>query len=117
MGRRLRRYLFFVLAIILGVAIGALIGWAIPAARDGNAGLESLRMDYKTDTILMVSQLYQSDGDIATALTHLSDLGEDIPDLMQRAINYATQHDYAPADITAMENLAGAMAQLLPTSE
>jgi len=118
LGRRIRRYVFFVLAIVIGVAIGLLIGWVFPAAKDGNAGFDSLRIDYQTDTILMVSQLYQSDGDLTAALARLSLLGEDAPTgLMKTAINYATQHAYAPADIYAMQNLAEDIVQLLPTSD
>jgi hypothetical protein len=54
---------------------------------------------------------------LPAALTRLSTLGEDIPDLMQSAINYATQHDYATADINAMQNLADDIAGHSPLSE
>ncbi len=117
MGRRTRRYVFFFLAIAIGIAIGVLLGWAFNPLNTVNTGLDSLRIDYKTDTVLMVAQLYQSEGDLPAALTRLSTLGEDIPDLMQSAINYATQHDYATADINAMQNLADDIAGHSPLSE
>ena len=118
MGRRIRRYVFFVLAIASGVAIGVLLGWAFNPLNIVDTGLDSLRIDYKTDTILMVAQLYQSEGDLPAASTRLSSLGDANPlDLMQNAINYATQHDYAPADIDAMQNLANDIADLSPISE
>ena len=118
MGRRTRRYVFFILAIATGVAFGIVLGWAFNPLNTVNTGLDSLRIDYKTDYVLMVAQLYQSEGDLTAALTCLSTLGNANPsDLMQIAINYAAQHDYAPADITTMENLAGSIAQHSPTSE
>ena len=118
MGRRIRRYVFFVLAIASGVAIGVLLGWVFNPLNIVDTGLDSLRIDYKTDTILMVAQLYQSEGDLPSALTRLSKLGETNPsDLMQIAINYATQHDYAPIDINAMQNLADDIAGFSPLSE
>ena len=118
MGRRIRRYVFFILAIAIGVAFGVLLGWAVNPLNTVNTGLDSLRIDYKTDYVLMVAQLYQSEGNIATALAHLALLGQDAPaDIVQRAINFASQRAYAPAYITTMENLAGAIAQHSPTSE
>jgi hypothetical protein len=109
---------FFFLAIASGIVIGVLLGWAFNPLNTANTGLDSLRIDYKTDTILMVSQLYQSEGDLSAALARLSTLGDANPsDLMQIAINYATQHDYALADITAMQNLADDIADLSPLSE
>lgn len=118
MGRRTRRYVSFILAIALGIAIGVIFGWAFNPLKTANTGFDSLRVDYKTDYILMVSQLYQSDEDLVAALDRLSNLGEDAPlDLMQNAINYATQHAYASADITLMEKLATDIAKLSPTSD
>lgn len=118
MGRRTRRYVFFFLAIAIGVAIGVLLGWAFNPLNTVNTGLDSLRTDYKTDYLLMVAQLYQSEGDLSAALARLSTLGGDDPiELMQMAIDYATQHDYAPADINAMQNLADDTARFSPLSE
>ena len=115
MGRRIRRYVFFFLAIAMGVAIGVLLGWTFNPLNTVDTGFDSLRIDYKTDTILMVSQLYQSEGDLDAALARLSTLGDGVPsDLMRMAITYATQHAYAPADINAMQNLADDIAGLSP---
>jgi len=118
LGRRIRRYVFFFGAIASGIVIGVLLGWAFNPLNTVDTGLDSLRIDYKTDTILMVAQLYQSEGDLSTALARLSTLGDANPsDLMQNAISYATQHDYAPIDINAMQNLADDIAGLSPLSE
>jgi hypothetical protein len=109
---------FFFLAIAIGVAFGVLLGWAFNPIKTINTGLDSLRIDYKTDYLLMVAQLYQSDRDLSAALARLSTLGGNDPtDMMQMAIDYATQHDYAPTDITTMQNLADAIAGLSSPSE
>ena len=113
MGRRTRRYIFFFFAIAIGVAIGVLLGWAYNPLNTSNSGLESLRVDYKTDTILMIAKLYQSDGELDATLGRLSSLGDDDPsDLLQIAINYAAQHAYASADIAVMQALADDIAGL-----
>jgi hypothetical protein len=109
---------FFFLAIAIGVAFGVLLGWAFNPLKTINTGLDSLRIDYKTDYLLMVAQLYQFDRDLPAALVRLSTLGGNDPtDLMQMAIDYATQHDYASADINTIQNLADAIEGLSPPSE
>lgn len=118
MGRRIRRYVFFFLAIAIGVAFGVLLGWAFNPLSTVDTELDSLRIDYKTDYLLMVAQLYQSDRDLPAALTRLSTLGSNDPiELMQTAIEYATQHNYASSDINTIQNLADAIAGLSPPSE
>jgi hypothetical protein len=101
------RFVFFALAILAGVAAGLGYGWGINPVQYHSTGPHTLQIDYQTDYVLMVAELYQAEGDLAMALARLGFLG-DMPPLllMNDAIGYAETQRYAPADLQLMRGLA-----------
>jgi hypothetical protein len=104
---RTLRFVFFALAILAGFAAGLGYGWGINPVQYRSTGPHTLQIDYQTDYVLMVAELYQAEGDLAMALARLEFLG-DIPPLvlMNDAIRYADAQRYAPADLGLMRSLA-----------
>lgn len=118
MGRRPRRAVFFVLCMLAGLAIGLTYGWVINPIQYTDSSLQSLRIDYKTDLILMAAELYQNEGDINLASARLESLGEaPLPELLEEAVAFADEHQYASTDIQLMEDLASAVEASLTIPE
>lgn len=107
MGTQLQRFAFFLLAILVGALLGVFIGWQIAPVRDTGARPEALRRDYKTDTVLMVAEIYQQEGDLPMAITRLATLGEGpLAGTVRDAIAYGQEIGYDPADLALMLALA-----------
>ena len=118
MPKRTRRFIFFGITIFVGIALGVAYGWIINPVQYTQTGLHTLRIDYKTDFVLMIAELYQTEGDLVGALARLSYLGEDAPrDLVQDAIAYAQEMNYAPSDLESMQTLRIEIELLLPHME
>lgn len=117
MHRRTRRLIYFSLAILAGLACGVIFGWVIYPVQYTQTSPQTLRIDYKTDVVLMIAELYHAEGDIALGLARLAYLGEVSPvDMMDEAIAYAEGNNYALDDVQFMRELASAVALLLPVS-
>ena len=113
MGQRLKRFTFFLLAILAGIALGLVLGWEVVPVRIKDTGLHTLRQDYKTDYVLMVAETYQQEGDIAMAMARLAYLGDESPTtLTQDAIAYAQEINYSPDDLERMLKLSEDLKQL-----
>lgn len=118
MGRRKWRFLYFIVAILAGLAAGLIYGWEVSPARYAGASPDRLRMDYKTDIVLMTAELYQAEEDSEAAISRLAFVG-DAPavDIMEEAIGFAERNNYAPEDVQLMWQLASAVESALPDSE
>jgi hypothetical protein len=116
LSRRRRRYIFFFAAILAGLALGIIYGWVINPVVYRNTGMDTLRLDYKTDYVLMVAELYQSEGDLASALTRIAYIEASSPlAFVTTCIDYAEQHDYTREDIDLMWSLASDIDNALRT--
>lgn len=115
MPRRARRFLFFIIAILIGIVVGVVYGWVINPVKYEDTGPHSLRIDYKTDYILMVAELYQSENDIYASIERLVFLGDDpLIEMLNQAILFAGQNNYDAKDIELMWNLLEAVKIVLP---
>jgi hypothetical protein len=91
-------------------------GWMINPVVYRNTGMDTLRLDYKTDYVLMVAELYQSEGDLASALTRIAYIEARSPlAFVTTCIDYAEQHDYTREDIDLMWRLASDIDNALRT--
>jgi len=101
--------------VLVGVAAGVLYGWVINPIQITSIEPCSLRIDYRTDFVLLVAELYHHDQDPAQAAARLTYLG-DMPwnALMDEAISYAEENGYASGDIEYMNNLALAIDLAFP---
>lgn len=101
------RWIRFLIAVLLGGALGLLYGWVVNPVKYVDTTPDSLRADYQTDYVLMVAESYHANGDLALAARRLALLGDAPPDeLVQRAMVYGAQHEYASSDLDLLSQLA-----------
>ena len=118
MRRHTRRLLYFIIAILVGLAVGVIYGWEVNPVRSAGGSPDRLRMDYKTDIVLMAAELYQAEGDSDAAISRLAFVG-DAPaaDIVEQAIDFAERNNYAPEDVRLLWQLASAVESALSDSE
>lgn len=102
-----KRWLLFVLSIVVGIGLGLLYGWVISPVQYIDTTPSTLRVDFRTDYTLMVAETFESEQDIEAAARRLALLGSEPPaKIATSALDFARQNDYAPTDIELIENLA-----------
>lgn len=112
------RWIGFLIVIVIGAAAGMLYGWVINPVEYVNTAPDSLRIDYKTDYVLMVAEAYRVENSIQLAARRLALLGSDPPvEIVQEAILFATQIGYAPNDLDLMNGLEEALQNWNPSLE
>ena len=75
----MKRLLWFLGGVALGVGLALLIGWELWPLTPANATPVALRRDYKDDYIRLVAVAYQADGDLRKAGERLAALQTDNP--------------------------------------
>jgi hypothetical protein len=104
--------------MLLGAAAGLFYGWRVNPVEYVDISPSSLRMDYRTDYVLMVAEAYQVDQNLGLAVRRLSQLGSSSPtDIVANALNYALQHDYASQDLSLFQSLGEALLSWNPNME
>lgn len=113
---RIQRFFWFFVILLAGLAVGLITGWVIIPAGVQEASTSSLRVDYKTDMVLMVAETYSSDGDLKAAMQRLGEI-ENVTPLrqVQQAILNAQQIGYVRADIEILANLFQGLQTPTPT--
>jgi hypothetical protein len=118
------RYILFVFMIGLGIVIGNYYAEEINPVEVEDAPPDTLRVDYKTDYVLMVAEVYGMDQDPAQAARQLAVLSSAQPvDTANQAIVFALENGYAPADLVLLQKLSEVMntwdpnLELAPTEE
>ncbi|MHC1782715.1 MAG: hypothetical protein AB9891_08150 [Anaerolineaceae bacterium] len=107
---RSRRFTFFLLVVVIGIAFGLYYGWSILPHQRQEATFSQLRSDYRTDLILMVAEVYAIEKDSDRASARLSIFQNHEPlRLVQEAILTAGQLGYAANDLDLLANLAGGL--------
>ena len=102
----MRRWVLFLLSILIGIGIGLLYGWNIHPIQYVDTSLDTLRMDYKTDYVLMIAETYSLLGNAASASRSLADLSVLPPlEVIHQAILYAEQAGYNTVDLNRMRSL------------
>ena len=100
------RYVMFVFAIILGVALGVFYGREVNPVELVDASPDSLRVDYQADYVLMVAEVYDTEEDAALAVRQLALLGSAPPaELINEALAFALDAGYQPDDLVLMREL------------
>jgi hypothetical protein len=103
------RWIIFFLTIGLGAAASLYYGWVIDPVEYMDTSPDSLRADYKTDFVLMVSEAYQAENDLTQAIRRLALLGDSTPEeSVSKAINFAASMNppYSLPDLALMQRLA-----------
>jgi hypothetical protein len=103
----------FLLAILVGVGLGLLYGWLISPVTYVETTPDTLHIQYKTDYVLMVAEVYNADKNLEMAVHRLGILGNFTPtDTVYQAITFAQKAGYADADLALMQNLLNAVQVL-----
>jgi hypothetical protein len=109
------RWIRFFIMIAIGIGIGLVYGWIIEPVQYVDTAPASLRLDYKTDYVLMVAEAYQVEQDLNLAVQRLSLLGGTPGDTVNAALTFANNPELPPTSalhalliqIGAMEPLRG----------
>jgi hypothetical protein len=104
------RWLRFIVAIVIGAALGLAYGWLVSPVRYVDTSPDTLRIDYKTDYVLMVAEAFSVDGDLQMAVRKLALLGAPAPaDIVLQAIEFGQEQGYNQTDIQRMQTLWNAL--------
>lgn len=100
----------FVAIMVLGMAAGLIYGWVLQPVRVNNTTLDSLRIDYKADYVLMVAENYHVFRDLAVARADLEKVSPQDPlESIQTALVEAQQLGYDLSDLTLIAELETAL--------
>ena len=106
----MRRWIWFFIVVMLGVAAGLYYGWVINPVKYVDTTPAKLRSDYQTDYILMVAEAYQAEGDLDLAARRLAVLGDSAPaEIVRQAMIVAAQIPYADSDQDMLSELASSL--------
>jgi hypothetical protein len=113
----MRRWIWFLLLLILGVAVGLWYGWRINPVNYVDTTPARLRADYQTDYMLMVAEAYQAEGDLDQAARRLAALGDSHPaEIVRQGMIFAAQNNYADSDQDLLSQLASDLQTWVPGS-
>ena len=109
------RWLFVLVAALIGLSLGLVYGWVIDPVQYTDITPDALRIDYRTDYVLMVAEAYQAEDDPALAAQRLAVFGSEAPALIaEDAYNFARQSSYPAEDITLLQDLMVALQTWQP---
>jgi len=109
------RWIPILLFFILGIALGLVYGWVVSPVQYTDITPDGLRVDYRTDYVLMVAEAYRSEQDPALAARRLAVLGSQAPALIaEDAYNYARQAGYEASDLSTIQELTIALETWQP---
>ena len=112
------RYIFFIFMIGLGVVVGIYYAEQVNPLEVVDAPPDTLRVDYKTDYVLMVAEVYSLDKNPSQAARHLALLSSNPPiDTVNNAIVFALEYGYAPNDLVMLQKLGEVMSTWNPSVE
>ena len=111
------RWLPPLLMIALGIVIGLLYGWIINPVKFVDTTPASLRVDYRTDYVLMVAEAYHADPNVELAVRRLAIFGGETPaSISAQALQAGRQMNYSQNDLTLLQELTRAMQGYQPVS-
>lgn len=108
------RWIRFFIAMAIGAVAAMYYGWKINPVRYTETTPDTLRIDYKTDYVLMVAEAFKTEGDLDLSVRRLVLISDDLPvDIVTKAIQYASnltgEDAYSSADLELMQNLEDAI--------
>ena len=110
------RWIGFILAIIIGAVLGLAYGWVVNPVKYVDTSPDSLRIDYKSDYVLMVSETYQAEKKLDQAANSLAFLGDgDAATIVHQALLFAQKQGYSDNDLTLMQTLENALRSRNPS--
>lgn len=111
----MKRWLFPLIAGLVGIAAGLAYGWVINPVKFVDTTPASLRSDYRTDYVLMAAEAFHSDGDTALAGRRLAIFGSESPaDIALAALQEAEKVGYSQPDVALLQELTRALQAAQP---
>ncbi|MBN2388906.1 MAG: hypothetical protein JXB85_17965 [Anaerolineales bacterium] len=103
----MNRWIKFLLAILVGLTLGLVYGWAVSPVEYVDTSPDTLREDYRADYVLMVAEIHHHDHDLDQAARRLAMLGSQPPvQVAAAALDYGLSAGYPPLDIALLQELA-----------
>lgn len=113
----MRRWIWFLLFMVLGIGVGLLYGWVIDPVRYVDTTLARLDSDFQTDYVLMVAEAYQAEGDLDIAARRLAILGDSPPaEIVRLGMIYTAQNGWADSDQELLSQLASDLQTWVPAA-
>ena len=104
------RWLFIIIALIAGIAMGLTYGWVIDPVDFFDLTPDTLRADYKADYVLMVAEAYRFNRDPGLAARQLAIFGSQSPSaIAAQGLEYARANGFDESDIALMQGLVTAL--------
>jgi hypothetical protein len=104
------RWFFIILVFVIGIGFGLIYGWVIDPVDFFDLTPDTLRVDYKTDYVLMTAEAYRAEQDPGLAARRLAILGSQSPSaIASDALNYARVNGFSDSDIALIQELITAM--------
>jgi hypothetical protein len=104
------RWVFIILALILGVGIGLAYGWVIDPVDFFDLTPDTLRADYKADYVLMTAEAYRVEQDPGPAARRLAIFGTKSPSAIAAdGLAYARANGFSDSDIALIQELVTAL--------
>lgn len=104
------RWVFVVLALLTGIALGLAYGWVVDPVDYFDLTPDTLRADYKADYVLMVAEAYQSEQDAGLAARRLAVFGSQSPSAIAAVgLEYARASGFPDEDVVRMQELVTAL--------
>ena len=104
------RILFILIALAVGVAAGLAYGWVIDPVEFFDLTPDTLRVDYKTDYVLMTAEAYRFEQAPGLAARRLAVFGAQSPSaIATEALEYARENSFPDSDIAILQELVTAM--------
>ena len=109
------RWLSILIAVSIGVILGLIYGWKIDPIQYTDITPEVLRVDYRTDYVLMVAEAYHNEKQPELASKRLAVLGSKPPAVIaEEAYKYAKQTTYSAEDLALIQDLVVALQTWKP---
>jgi hypothetical protein len=106
----IRRWIFFLISLALGVGLGLFYSIAISPVQYVDTTPATLRADFRADYTLMVAEVFKNDQNVDVAARRLALLGSQAPiEIVKQALTFAQQNGYTSLDVALLQNLAAAM--------
>jgi len=111
------RWTRFLIAAVIGLAVGLAYGWLAAPVQYIDTTPDTLHPDYKTDYALMVAEAFRTEQDTDLAARRLAFLSSDPPaEIVATSIQTARTAGYSSSDLTLLENLQNAMLFWQPSA-
>src|SRR5271157_219688 len=109
------RWLYSVIALVIGIGLGLLYGWEINPVQFVDTTPASMRADYRTDYVLMIAEAYHADQNTDLAIRRLAVLGSDSPaNIAAQALQTGQSIGYSTHDISLLQELTRALQAYQP---